>query len=53
MGKNGPVPLGCGANPEPYFIFALDSGPATTIGLGFVWPDFLQQRWPPVYVDTP
>ena len=52
---------------RPYFILALDNEPATTFGLGFVftprtktrprgprfWPDFLQQRWPPVFVDTP
>jgi hypothetical protein len=24
----------------PYFILVLDSGPATTFGLGFVWPPF-------------
>ncbi|MGD0738272.1 MAG: hypothetical protein ABR957_01665 [Terracidiphilus sp.] len=37
----------------PYFILALDGGPATAFGLGFVWPDFRPQRCPPVYVDTP
>jgi len=29
----------------PYFILALDSGPATAFGLGFVWPDFRSQRY--------
>ncbi len=24
----------------PYFILALDGGPATAFGLGFVYPDF-------------
>jgi hypothetical protein len=37
----------------PYFILALDGGPATAFGLGFVWPNFLAQRCPLVYVDTP
>ena len=31
----------------PYFILALDGGPATAFGLGFVWPDFRSQRHPP------
>jgi hypothetical protein len=29
----------------PYFILALDSGTTTAFGLGFVWPDFLSQRY--------
>jgi hypothetical protein len=28
----------------PYLILALDGGPATAFGLGFVWPDFPSQR---------
>jgi hypothetical protein len=49
MGKIGPVPststqhteFACpgpevGANIRPYFILALDGGPATAFGLGFV-----------------
>jgi hypothetical protein len=30
----------------PYFILALDGGPATAFALGFVWPDFRSQRHP-------
>jgi hypothetical protein len=37
----------------PYFILALDGGPATAFGLGFVWPNFRSQRCPLVYVETP
>jgi ribonuclease HII len=37
----------------PYFIVGLDGGPATAFGLRFVWPDFLSQRHPPLYGDTP
>ena len=37
----------------PYFILALDGGPATACGLGFVCQDFHSQRCTPVYVDTP
>jgi hypothetical protein len=61
IGKIGPGPKGCGENSRgpqrwvfiagveigPYFILALDSGPATAFGLGFVWPDFRSQRHPP------
>ena len=32
---------------RPYFILALDGGPATAFGLGFVWSDFRSQRRPP------
>jgi hypothetical protein len=32
---------------RPYFILALDGGPATAFGFGFVWPDFRSQRHPP------
>jgi hypothetical protein len=45
MGKIGPGPKGW-AKIRPYFILALDGGPATTFGLGFVWPDFPSQRHP-------
>ena len=43
IGKIGPGPEGCGEI-GPYFILALDGGPATAIGLGFVWTDFPSQR---------
>jgi hypothetical protein len=39
LGKIGPVPRAA-AKIRPYFILALDGGPATAFGLGFVWPDF-------------
>jgi hypothetical protein len=45
MGKMGASPRVAGKI-GPYFILALDSGPATAFGLGFVWPDFPSQRRP-------
>jgi hypothetical protein len=36
-----------GVEIRPYFIHALDGGPATAFGLGFVWPGFRPQRHPP------
>lgn len=38
---------------RPYFIVGLESGAATFFGLRFVWPDFLSQRCPSLYADTP
>ena len=32
---------------RPYFILALDGGPATAFGFGFVWPDFRSQAGVP------
>jgi len=32
------------AKKRPYFILALDCGPATIFGFGFVWPLFRSQR---------
>jgi hypothetical protein len=32
---------------RPYFVLALDGGPATACGLGLVWPDF-RSPGPPV-----
>jgi hypothetical protein len=31
---------------RPYFILALDGGPAAAFGLGFIWQDFRWQRHP-------
>jgi hypothetical protein len=38
---------------RPDFIVGLDGGPATARGLRFVRPNFLSQRRPFLYVDTP
>jgi hypothetical protein len=46
-GENRPRPLRVAEKIRPYFILALDGGPATAFGLGFVWPDFRSQRHPP------
>ena len=46
LGKFGPS-LRAAAKIRPYFILALDGGPATIFGLGFVWPNFRGQRHPP------
>jgi hypothetical protein len=45
-GKPAPS-LRVAENIRPYFILALDGGPATAFGLGFVWPNFRSQRHPP------
>jgi|HubBroStandDraft_1064217.scaffolds.fasta_scaffold28587_4 hypothetical protein len=37
----------------PYRVVSLDLGATKAFGLRLVWPDFRQQRYPPVYVDTP
>jgi hypothetical protein len=43
MEKIGPS-LRVAGKIRPYFILAIDGGPATAFGLGFVWPDFSSQR---------
>ena len=40
------------AEVRPGFILGLEGGPATVVGLGFVWPTFLSQRCLPIYVHT-
>jgi hypothetical protein len=50
MGKMAPS-LWVAAKIRPYFLLALDGGPATAFGLGFVRPDFHSQRCLSVYVD--
>jgi len=36
-----------GVEIRPSIILTPDGGPATAFGLGFVWPDFREQRHPP------
>jgi ADP-ribose pyrophosphatase YjhB (NUDIX family) len=38
---------------RPYFILALDGGPATAFGLGFVWPNFAGNATPEESDDRP
>jgi hypothetical protein len=45
--RNWPSALWVAAKIGPYFVAALNGGPATAFGLRLLWPDFLSQRRPP------
>ncbi len=51
--KNGPRPFGLRVKIGPYFVVALDSGPATAFALRLVWADFDPQRHRLVSVNRP